>query len=460
MKKPTKLPNIDKIVDEIITDDVKKYLSLIRQSSAIDKQNRYLHWDEFRHRDVVSDEFTHEQWWAGVKNARMQMYRAIPLVSKDQKELQFCQPGCANEGLFWIERHGSGNIKGGDLLFDKNVQKTYLVNSLINEAINSSQLEGASTTRRIAKEMIREERTPNNKSEQMILNNYKAMQFINNDSSDKLTVGMIKRLHKIVTEDTLDNKIESGNFRTDADRIEVVDHTSNTVLHVPPPASELEERMQRLCDFANTKTDKGGFIPPIVKGIILHFMLAYDHPFVDGNGRTARALFYWFVMREDYWILEYISISDVIKKAPAKYKEAFLFTETDDLDLTYFIMHQIDVIIKAIKNFEMYISKKEMQKYEMENLFEGLDKLRSILNKRQEEVLINSLNKPGVEYKIKKHKNIHNITYQTARADLLSMCELFLLEKRTIGREFIFKTPNDIKNRFELLVKKESKLLM
>src|SRR5205814_10028127 len=55
---------------------------------------------------------------------------------------------------------------------------------------------------------------------------------------------------------------------------------------------------------------------PMVRSMILHFWLAYDHPFVDGNGRTARALFYWSMLRNGYWMFEYITISKIILSGP------------------------------------------------------------------------------------------------------------------------------------------------
>ena len=65
----------------------------------------------------------------------------------------------------------------------------------------------------------------------------------------------------------------------------------------------------------------GGFIHPMIRSIILHFWLAYDHPFVDGNGRTARALFYWSMLRHGYWLFEFISISQIILKGPDQIRE-------------------------------------------------------------------------------------------------------------------------------------------
>ena len=89
---------------------------------------------------------------------------------------------------------------------------------------------------------------------------------------------------------------------------------------------------------------------PAIRAIILHFWLAYDHPFIDGNGRTARALFYWLMLRHGYWLFEFISISEIILKAPVQYGEAFLYTETDQNDLTYFIIHQTEVIRKSMQS--------------------------------------------------------------------------------------------------------------
>jgi len=100
---------------------------------------------------------------------------------------------------------------------------------------------------------------------------------------------------------------------------------------------------------------------PVLRAILLRFWLAYDHPFVHGNGRTARALFYWSMLRQQYWLFEYISISEILLRAPAKYALAFLHTETDRNDLTYFIVHQATVIRRAIQELHVYIQRKAQE---------------------------------------------------------------------------------------------------
>lgn len=60
----------------------------------------------------------------------------------------------------------------------------------------------------------------------------------------------------------------------------------------------------------------------MLRAILLHFWLAYDHPFEDGNGRTARSLFYWYMRTQGYWLVEYLLISNILRKAPAQYTRA------------------------------------------------------------------------------------------------------------------------------------------
>ena len=254
------------------------------------------------------------------------------------------------------------------------VRNTYLIKSLVEEAITSSQLEGAATTKKVAKEMIRQGRAPKDKSEQMIFNNYHAMRFIQEFKGETLTPSMVFELHRRLTEGTLDNPEKAGVFRTDEDNIQVVDHTTTHTLHNPPRADALEERMAVMCALANNDLNTKYFIHPVIKAILLHYILAYDHPFVDGNGRTARALFYWSMISQGYWLTEYISISRIIKAAPAQYERAFLYTETDNEDVTYFIIHQLEVIRRAIDDLHVYLEERKRL------IEEARDRLRTAKN--------------------------------------------------------------------------------
>ena len=176
--------------------------------------------------------------------------------------------------------------------------------------------------------------------------------------------------------------------------------------------------------------------------------LAYEHPFEDGNGRTARALFYWAMLRNGYWIFEFISISRFIKQAPGKYARAFLFTETDANDLTYFVVQQIEVILEAIDGLDSYIADKVTQVKHVEQLLES----STDLNHRQLALLAHAIRHPGAEYTVRSHTRSHDVAYATARADLLRLAELRLLDKRREGlKTNVFHVPPDIEARIRTL---------
>ena len=218
------------------------------------------------------------------------------------------------------------------------------------------------------------------------------------------------------------------------------------VFHEPPAAEQLPERMSLMCDFANSNTPKG-FIHPVLRSIILHFWLAYDHPFIDGNGRVARALFYWSMLRHGYWLFEFVSISQIILKAPAKYGRAFLYTETDDNDLTYFILQQLNVIHRAMKELHSYIERKTAALQAVERRLHGI----TVLNHRQQALISHALRHPHQRYTFSSHQMSHNVVYQTARTDLLDLEQRGLLVGQKVGRTWYFKPVADIEERLAKL---------
>jgi fido (protein-threonine AMPylation protein) len=317
---------------------------------------RYLHWDELRRRPAP-DGLTHEAWWAAVTLARMSMFQSLPLRDKHGAHFVFATPGPVAIDLHHIDRDAAGQIRAADNVPPQQDAQRFLIGSLIEEAITSSQLEGASTTRKVAAAMLRSGRKPRDLGEQMIFNNYRAMEHLRALRDVVLTPEHVLELHRALTEGTLDNPVDAGRYRT-SDDVHVVDVRDNTALHLPPSHSELPARMRRLCDFANADESSLPFVHPVLRAILVHFMVGYDHPFVDGNGRTARALFYWSMAKSGYWLMEYTSISHILRKSPSKYMRAYLHTETDKNDTTYFLLHQLQTIRRAIVALHEYVARK------------------------------------------------------------------------------------------------------
>jgi Fic family protein len=445
MKLPLSPPCFEALLKEA---DGNKFARLVTSNfGTTDAQGRYLHWDKLRHLQPPEG-WTTQDYWLALKLTRKARYKKLPFTSKTGAQFQFCMTDSIYRDLHWIDQNAAGRIGMDKPVTDPHTRDTYLVGSLIEEAISSSQLEGASTTRNVAKEMLRQGRKPKDHSEQMIFNNYQAMQFIREYKQEKLTPAMILQLHRLLTDATLDDANKAGQYRDTGDDIHVVDASESVLLHTPPESSELPKRVERLCQFANDLDGKD-FIHPVIRAIILHFMVGYDHPFVDGNGRTARALFYWSMANQQYWLMEFISISRIIKQAPSQYGRAYLYTETDDNDLTYFIIHQLDVIKKAINALHEHLAKKAEELHSIEKRLDG-SVLQGQLNHRQLAILRHALDHPNAIYSIQEHQAAHKISYQTARTDLLKLSDQFkILTKRKYGNLFVFVAPPDLGQKLD-----------
>ena len=442
MRKPKSPPKLEAVWQQIIAEpeQVARFFDMI-SSPIVDK---YLHWDKLRYH-TPPEGFSNEQWWLAIKKQRQGLFKQLPLTDKHQKPFQYLTNDFITEALYQIDQSVTTFNRMPEQIKNTETKNRYYVNSLIQEAFTSSQLEGATTTRLVAKEMIRTGRLPCDKSEQMILNNFAAMKRINRLKDEPLSRELVFDIHQLVTEKTLDDSSAAGRFRTANEKIHVID-MYNEIFHDPPPAEQLEERMAAMCDFANGKTPKY-FIHPVIRAIILHFWLAYDHPFIDGNGRTARALFYWLMLRHRYWLFKFVSVSQIIVKAPAKYARAFLHTETDDNDLTYFIIYHLDIIRQAIKALYEYIERKTKRLQAIENQLRGI----IVLNHRQRALIGHALRCPHYKYTIKSHQISHNVVYQTSRTDLLDLERRGLLKSDKIGKTWYFTPVSDLEEKLAKL---------
>lgn len=449
MKPPKTPPPWKKLFQELTqnTDSLKRIFARPRNPTH---KGKYVHWDKLQYLDPPRG-LSREEWWASIKFARLGQQRHLPFHDMHGEPFLFTLPDPALNYLHHIDQDAGGHIQ----ILDKDItnpkmRDRYILRSLMEEAITSSQLEGATSTRKAAKEMIRSNRPPQNRSEQMIMNNYITMQLIHEKIEQPLSKGLIFELHARLTENTLDDPSAAGRFRRADENVKVYESVSSEVVHVPPPASELPNRMKMMCDFANARIPKY-FVPPVVRAIILHFWLAYDHPFVDGNGRCARALFYWLMLRQGYWLCEFISISQVIKKAPAKYGRAFLYTESDENDLTYFILYHLRIITRAIGELHSYIRSTAQAIGQTEELLRA----SSIdLNHRQVALLSHSLRHPGSSYRIKAYQKSNNVVYETARSDLFQLAEIGFLGKTKQGREYVFRSAPDLSRKLRVMKRK------
>lgn len=424
-----------------------KRLTKVLGSPDPRSSEKYLHWHKLR-RLKPPEGLSSEDWWWRIKVLeRGAGMRLLDLLDKNGKPFRYGLPDLLLRSLHHVDQECSGRVAMDEVVTsDRQAGQRFLVNSLMEEAIGSSQLEGATTSRVVAKEMLRSGREPKDRSERMIVNNYRAMQFMRNEMGKTLSPESVLELHRILTEGTLDDPTAAGRLQVPGeDRVAVFDRDDGRRVHLPPPAVELPDRLRRICVFANEGTADKQFIHPVVRAILLHFCLAYDHPFVDGNGRTARILFSWSMREQGYWLVEYLSVSKILREAPAQYGRAFLETETDEGDTTYFLIYQLNVIERAIKEMHDYLARKIGEVKEIEELLHGADGF----NHRQLALLSDALHHPDRSYSFRQHADTHRVTHETARSDLTRLVERNLLRRRRVGREYVFEPAADLSKRLK-----------
>lgn len=382
-------------------------------SAIISKINdEYLYWDKVKY--LAPKELKAEDFWSAIKYSRKSQAKSFLFCPCTffLKETSYMQ-----EALHNFDMNFGGTLASTDIVSDKNKQY-YLLSSIMEEAIASSQMEGASTTRKVAKQMLQKQAKPKDKSEQMILNNYNTIRYLSQHKNEELSLELLLDIQKLITEKTLDNPNDEGRLRTD-DNIFVVNGVTGEIAHTPPSYSVIPQTINELCKFANQDEP---FIHPIIKAIIIHFMVSYLHPFVDGNGRTARSLFYWYMLKKGYWLTEYLSISRVIYKNKVQYEKAFLYTEHDDFDLGYFIQYNLKVLKKAFKELQSYLERKNSENDEL------LKYRTSLLNERQVQIVKMCIKKPTEIYTSKDLLTRFNVSVKTLRSDLEGLVELGLMQ--------------------------------
>jgi Fic family protein len=426
--------NNDKLHDALSLLGNPSFAPLLRKI-----EQKYLYWDKVKY--LAPKGISPETLWQAVKLSRTLQMKTLRF---GRYTFHFTITERMLSLLHQFDLNFGGSLSSEGLV-SPNDKKYILNSSIMEEAIASSQMEGANTTRKVAKEMLRKQSTPKNKSERMIVNNYNTIKFISEISKEDFSVNLILRIHKMIANATLDDIENEGNIRNNND-ILVMNAVSGEIAHTPPSYEEIGGMLEELCNFANDN-DSDIFIHPIIRGIIIHFVLAFIHPFCDGNGRTSRSLIYWYLLKHKYWFVEYLSISRIIYRSKAKYERAFLCVEKDDFDLSYFILYHLEVMEDAFNELKDYLSRKIQERSTLKNFI-------SIpgITRRQAEILRLLDESPETIFSAKQIASRFGLNVKSIRTDLRNLTKLDIASEVLInGREFGYTRAHDLEAKVDML---------
>ena len=392
--------------------------------------NRYLNKPEIFYRvqsGVLSERST---LWEDVLAYRKQHATFIPLLDQSNQSFWYYKPPFLEKYLHQIDLVAKKKVEE---LVTPSIRDKVMMDSLIDEAFYSSVIEGAFSTKKRTKELVQVQ-DPKNKSEKMILNNYYGLQFVLSNLNKDLNKSTFLELHKIITKDTLSEEDYSEEYRNGPVFITFEDAIKQEPLYVAPDSTEVEKLMDDLFVFINDETD-ANFIHPIIKACILHFYIGYVHPFFDGNGRTARAFAYMYLLKKGYDFFKFFSISSVLNNKSKKYYKAFLDTEDYGSDITYFIVAYSEITLQALEDMIETIRKQS----DVEVVQLHLEQEGVILNGRQQKFLPFMSKKESNIILIDDYKKKYKVSYETARRDLMELADLGIMEVIKRGKKNVFK---------------------
>src|SRR3989338_2356235 len=246
LEKPN-LNNVDKakMLQKYI-DNERKYAPFIFRVS----EPEYLYWDKAKYKQVP-DDLSKEEFWYLVRQIRKLSSSPTPIKAEVGEFFTWLRLTYTDEFLHKIDVHTGGQIFAPYEVIKEESRQKFIARGILEEAIASSQLEGANTTRKVAKMMILENRVPRNTSEKMIVNNYNTMKTLEQDYKNKeLSVDLLYEIHGMITKDTVATD-EQNRFRKDVD--EIVVRNNKHIAHIPPKEEFLNAEIIRLINFANDK---------------------------------------------------------------------------------------------------------------------------------------------------------------------------------------------------------------
>lgn len=213
--------------------------------------------------------------------------------------------------------------------------------ALILESHCSTHIEGTALSFAQARKIFEGKKLTgiDQKDKKELLNYKKAMDFISRylGKEDPVTEGLIRELHKILVSDVRGGQANPGSYRKIQNY--VVNFQTKEVIYTPPPAVEVEHMIHDFVKWINKSVKN---LSPVLVAGISQFQFVHIHPFIDGNGRTARLLSTLILYKTGYDFKRLFTLSEYYDKNRPEYYKAIQAVRKNNMDMTLWLKYFVE----------------------------------------------------------------------------------------------------------------------
>jgi len=285
--------------------------------------------------------------------------------------------------------------------------------ALILESHHSTHIEGTALSLDQSKSILEGKKVKgvNRDDEKELLNYKRAMDFISKylGKDDPVNEGIIRELHKILVKGVRGENADPGNYRKIQNY--VVNSRTHEVVYTPPSPLEVPHLTREFAEWVNKAED----ISPILVAGIAQFQFVHIHPFIDGNGRTARLLSTLILYKTGYDFKRLFTISEYYDKDRPAYYQAIQSVRNNNMDMTAWLEYFVDGLRSQMEEIQQ--KGEQLIKQDM-----TLQKIKKIgLNERQEKAVKHLIIKGTIT--VNGYQSVASCIRRTAQRDLEELVE-------------------------------------
>lgn len=223
--------------------------------------------------------------------------------------------------------------------------------ALVLEAHYTTHIEGTQLTLEQSERLLGGQTVTNaNPDDARELTNYRdAFNLVSDylDSDTPLTEGLIREIHKRLVKGVRGNSAAPGQYRKIQNY--VVNSKTGETVYTPPPVYEIQRMMQELVDYINKTRE----IHPVFVSGIAQFQLVHIHPFLDGNGRSARLLSTLCLYKKGYDFKQLFTMSEYYDRNRSDYYKSIQSVRENKMDMTEWLEYFTHALAKQMQEIKM-----------------------------------------------------------------------------------------------------------